>query len=208
MGVSVEAGTALTAIQRSTPPVQREGVVEAVKGSALAIHFSGPAAWNETDEVVLIMSTPSNRFRATGRYLASQGEVCAFALTTPWRPLNVRSSPRQRANLHARVTSILGQSRQDGRVIDVSLGGMGIWLPVKPGGGAIEVMITSEGFTSHLRCEVVSSTARDQGVVLGVRYAELNHVQETFVRQLVATLAAAELARPPEAIHEAEDLAS
>ena len=208
MDISVIAGTALAVIQKSAPPVQRQGVVAAVKQSALAIRFDAPVAWNETDEIVLIVSIAANRFRATGRYVASRGEVYAFALSTPWQPLNLRSAPRHRTDLYTQVSSVLGQSRQDGRVIDVSLGGMAVWVPTKPGGGAVELMITSGGFTSHLRCEVLSSVPQKSGVVLRVRYAELNQVQRAFVRQLVATAATTELAAADEATRDAQQLAS
>lgn len=208
MNVSIAAGAALAVLQKSSPPVQRAGVVAAVKRSALAVRFEGPVTWNETDEIVLIMSVDGKRLRATGRYVASQGDVHAFALATPWQPLNLRGAPRSRTNLYARVSSVLGQSRQDGRVVDVSLSGMAVWAPLKPGGGSVELMIASGGFTSHLRCEVVSAIPEASGVLLGLRYAELNHVQQAFVRQLVATAAAAEAAAEKEATRDAELLAS
>ena len=208
MDISVIAGTVLAVIQKSAPPVQRQGVVAAVKRSALAIRFDAPVAWNETDEIVLIVSIAANRFRATGRYVALRGEVYAFALSTPWQPLNLRSAPRHRTDLYTQVSSVLGQSRQDGRVIDVSLDGMAVWVPTKPGGGAVELMTTSGGFTSHLRGEVLSSVPQKSGVVLRVRYAELNQVQRAFVRQLVATAATTELAAADEATRDARHLAS
>ena len=202
MEFSVTAGTALAVIQKSNPPVQREGIVAAVKGATLAIGFAAPVQWSETDEIVLIARSAATRFRATGRFVASGGDVYAFALITPWQPLNLRSSPRHQADLHVRVTSVLGQSRQDGRVLDVSLGGMAVWVPAKPGGGAIDVTVAADGFAAKLRCEVLATVPSEPGVVLRVRYDELNAVQQAFVRKLVATAAAMPLKAPAEDIEE------
>ena len=208
MELTLTVGTALAVVQKSTPPMQREGVVAAVKRSALAIRFAGPVSWNETDEIVLIVSVAANRYRATARYVASQGAVYAFALTTAWQPLNLRSTPRYRVDLYAKVCSVLGQSRQDGRVVDLSLGGMAVWVPSKPGGGAIEVMITAGGFTSHLPCEVLAARPQTSGVIIRARFGELDQVQRAFVRQLVATAASAGLTSQAEAIRDAQQLAS
>ena len=208
MGLSITEGTALAVLQKSTPPLQRAGVVVAVKGATLALRFADPVAWNKTDETILIVAVAGKRFRTTGRFVASQDGLFAFARATAWQPLNLRRAPRSRTKLYARVTSILGQSRQDGHVLDVSLGGMSVWVPLKPGGGAVEVMITSGAFTSHLRCEIVSSVAEGSGVLLGVRFVELNHVQQAFVRQLVRNAEAAAATAEFEGMSEDELLAS
>jgi len=207
MKVSVEAGTALVVIQKGAVPVQREGVVVAVKGTALALRIDESAAWSDAAETVLIISHAEGRSRASARYVACQNDVYAFALTSRWQRLELRSSPRYRLDLGVRVSSVLGQSRQDGKMVDVSLGGLAVRVPTKPGGGAVEVEINRDGFTSHLRCEIVGSVAEESSVLLRLRYAELNHVQLAFVRRLVRS-ALEDPAAALEAARDDEPLAS
>lgn len=207
MKISVEAGTALAVIQKGAAPVQREGVVVAVKGTALALRIDKPAAWSDAAETVLIISLAEGRFRASVRYVARQNDVYAFALTSRWHGLDLRSAPRYRLDLGVRVSSVLGQSRQDGKIVDVSLGGLAVRVPTKPGGGAVEVEINHDGFRSRLRCEIVDSVAEESSVLLRLRYAELNHVQLAFIRRLV-TSALADPAAAFEAARDDEPLAS
>lgn len=186
MEPTLEPGGPITVIRRSQPPAQHVGVLSAVRRSAVAVRFPTDVSFPEYDELLLITGSPGARFIATARFAASEGQIVAFTLLGPWKQLDLRKHARRILDLNVEVRSVLGQSRQDGQVLDISMGGMAVKVQSKPGGNTVEVAMMSGGFTSHLRCDVVSSRAEPSGVILHLRFQQLTPPQLAFVRQLVA----------------------
>ncbi|MBA4179546.1 MAG: hypothetical protein C0506_03060 [Anaerolinea sp.] len=184
-----EPGAPITVIRRAHPTVQYPGKVSASRRAAVAVMFADPPAWDGDDDVMLIVGPPAARFAATGRFVAAQAALVAFAVTGPWQPLELSKAPRRALDVVAEVRSVLGQSRQPGRILDVSAEGMTVVVATKPGGKAVDVVLTRDGFSSHFRCDTVSSTSESAGVTLQLTYQDLTTAQQAFVRQLVASTA-------------------
>jgi hypothetical protein len=87
------------------------------------------------------------------------------------------------------VRSVLGSSRQEGRLIDVSFGGAAVALDSRPGGSQVEVGLWADGYGARLLCDVVSSNTGPSGeTLLHLRFREPSAPQQAFIRQLVALL--------------------
>ena len=196
MDPEISGGTPLVVFQRTTPKVQWTGVVVGLRAGGCAARIASPPEWDATKELLLIAGTPGKRWVSTGRFTAAQGEVVGFTLGSGWQPFDIRSSPRVAADLQAEVRSVLGQSKQPGRLIDISLGGMAVSVAAKPGGSALEVGIWANGYAAQLPCEVISTSQRDGAVVLHLKFQPLSPPQQAFVRQVVSTLMAAAHAGP------------
>jgi PilZ domain-containing protein len=190
------SGTPLVVFQRETPKVQWTGVVVAARSGGCAARISSPPQWDAAAQLMLIAGTPGKRWVASGRFAAAQGEVVGFSLVSSWQPFDLRKSPRVSADLQAEVRSVLGQSKQPGRLIDISAGGMAVSVATKPGGSALEVAIWANGYAAQLPCEVISSNQADGGVVLHLKFQPLSPPQQAFVRQVVATLMAGQHSGP------------
>lgn len=187
-----EPGTPITVVHRTDPPSQYVGEISASRRTALAIRFDQAPDLDTPDDMLLIIGPVGARLTATGRFVASQGNVVAFTLVTSWQHLDLRKSPRRALDGMVEVRSVLGQSRQEGYITDISMGGIAVTVRTKPGGSALELKISRDGFTSHIRCRVASVTTGPESVTLHLQYENLSPPQQAFIRQLVASAA------PPE----------
>jgi hypothetical protein len=190
------SGTPLVVFQRDAPSVQWTGVVVAARSGGCAARISSPPQWDATAELLLIAGTPGKRWVASGRFTAAQGEVVGFTLAGSWQPFDIRKSPRVAADLQAEVRSVLGQSKQPGRLIDISAGGMAVSVATKPGGSMLEVGIWANGYAAQLPCEVISTSPAGDAVVLHLKFQPLSPPQQAFVRQVVAGLMAGQHSGP------------
>lgn len=183
-------------VLRPAPPVQWQGVVVALKETSLAIRLNEPRdAWDAEQQYLVICGSPGSRVSAPARFVASNGAAAAFRLTGGWKQLDLRSSPRFSTDLKAEVRSVLGSSRQPGRVVDISLGGAAVAVDVRPGGSQIELGIAANGYSARLVCDVLNTSQSGDETVLHVRFHEMSAPHQAFVRQLVASLVDAEARR-------------
>lgn len=183
---------AITVVHRTQPPAQYTGEISASRRTAVAVRFDKAPNLDTPDEMLLIIGPAGARLTATGRFVASQGNVVAFTLLTSWQQLDLRKAPRRALDGMVEVRSVLGQSRQDGYIADISMGGIAVVVATKPGGNAVELKISRDGFTSHVRCRIVSVTTNTESATLHLNYQELSPPQLAFIRQLVASAAPAD----------------
>jgi hypothetical protein len=71
--------------------------------------------------------------------------------------------------------------------MDVSMGGMAVTVETRPGGKALQVVLTANGYSATLPCETVGASESDDVTLLHLRFEELTASQRAFVRQLVAS---------------------
>lgn|GEM_PF-2485996 len=196
MSVLPAPGTPVVVVLRSAEPVQWQGHVVAVRDASIAVRLSGPRP--EFDPLlpyVIISGEPGSRFSAPARLTAQNGAAAAFKLTSGWKPLDLRKAPRFATDLKAEVRSVLGNSRQPGRVIDISTGGAAVAVDSRPGGSQIELGISANGYSARLVCDVLNTSEVGSDTVLHVKFASVSPPHQAFLRQLVASLMEAEAKR-------------
>lgn len=193
MSVTPEAGMPVVVVLRSPQPIQWQGEIVALRHASLAVRVTkAPGAWNSMLSYVVICGSPGSRFTAEANFVARNGEVAAFKLTSRWKPLDLRRDPRFATDLRAEVRSVLGNSRQDGRIIDISLGGAAVAVETRPGGSQLEVGIAADGYAARILCDVLSSSQAGAETILHLRFRDLTPAQQAFIRQFVATLVQAQ----------------
>ena len=189
MGATPEPGMPVAVVLRSPQPVQWQGEIVALRDASLAIRVANaPASWNSMLPYYVICGTPGSRFKAPANFVARNGDVAAFKLNARWKALDLRHDQRLAADLQAEVRSALGNSRQQGRVIDISLGGAAIATETKPGGSQVEVGLNAQGYSARVLCDVISTSQAGSEVVLHLGFKDLTPPHQAFIRQLVAWL--------------------
>ncbi len=193
MASVVAPGTPITIVRRSSPPEQWTATVVVAREDSLAARVSGPPpAWQPGGEYMVIQGAQGARTFAMCSFVASRNEVAAFRLTTHWRPLDLRKDRRYPVDLQVEVRSVLGTSRQPGRLLDISMGGLAVAVESRPGGSQLEVSLWNGGYAASVPCELVRPTpAPDGRTVLHLRFRELTPPQHAFIRQFIASLQAA-----------------
>jgi hypothetical protein len=184
-------GAEIVAVRISAhPPEQFSGTIVAARESAIAARFPG-ASFQPGETVVLFCGRLGARLMARGVWLRSQGDASAFQLTGAFQPFDARKVQRVPSDFSAEVRSVIGTSRQPGTVVDVSTGGLAVAVATKPGGRAVVVYITANGFSAALPCETVGTSPREDCVILNLRFEELTPARQAFVRLLVSAASAA-----------------
>jgi hypothetical protein len=107
-----------------------------------------------------------------------------FALPQGWNPLD--RDDFEPLAIRAEVRSVLGNSRQTGTIRAVTLEGLVIEVPARPGGRSLEVAVDSHGYSARLGCTLIDSHAEGRQSILEVSFAGLTPAQHAFVRILVA----------------------
>jgi len=191
---SLEAGASVVVMLAAVrPPELRPATVLAAKGERIVVRFESPLAV-ELDAIALVIVGPlGHRLVARTQCSGTKEGVYAFRIISEWQPFDGRLAPRYAMSLQAEVRSVLGGSRQAGKLIDISLGGAAVLVSSRPGGKSLELGLTSGGFASRLPCEVVGTTEREDSVILHLRFEALAPPQVAFLRRLV-TVAENELA--------------
>ena len=193
MSVVPEPGMPVVVVLRSPEPIQWQGEIVALRDATLAVRVrNSPDAWNSMLQYVIICGQPGSRFTAEASFLARNSEVAAFKLSSRWKPLDLRRDPRFATDLRAEVRSVLGSSRQEGRIIDISMGGAAVSVESRPGGSQLEIGIASDGYAARVLCDVLSSSQAGSETILHLRFRDLTPPQQAFIRQLVASLVQAQ----------------
>jgi len=189
MPAHIAPGCAATVICRSDKPGHWNGSIVAVKESGIALRLAAPPpSWDAAAAYMVVCGEPGHRMVVPARFVASSAAAVAFRPNGDWEPLDFRRDPRFRTDMRAEVRSVLGSSRQTGRVIDVSMGGMAVLVEARPGGRQVSVGVVNGGFGAHLLCDVVAADDVEDGVLLRLKFTGLNPPQQAFVRQLVGGL--------------------
>lgn len=183
-------GTPVTVVLRSAQPAQWPGEVAAVREGGVAVRIAGAMPeWDPRGTYVLVALDGSTRVSQPAAYMGHSERAVAFRALGPWQPVDRRAHPRFAANYRAEVRSVLGNSRQDGRLVDISMGGMAVRVGSRPGGRQVQVRVWAGPFSSELLCMVVGAEEDESGVVLRLQYTDLLPAQRAFVRQVVEGLA-------------------
>ncbi len=189
MSASPEPGTPILVVQRSVPPKQWQGELIVHRDDTLAARiFGAPTAWAATGTYSIIWGTPGSRFVCSATFTARKGDVAAFRLTSNWSLIDLRRAVRFDVELAAEVRSVLGNSRQAGSLIDVSVSGAAVEVETRPGGSQMEVGLRANGYSARLLCDVVSTHSVGSKTVLHLRFRDMTPPQLAFVRQLVGQL--------------------
>lgn len=182
-------GTPVTVVQRGASPVQWAGEIAAVREGGVAVRVAqGPAEWDAGARYSVVALVTGAKLVLPAAYLAHNERAVAFRALGPWQRLEQRRHPRYAVDLSAEVRSVLGNSRQGGRVVDISLGGMAVRVPSRPGGRQVRVGVAAGAYSSELLCTVVGAEEQADGVLLRLAFSELLPAQRAFVRQLIAGL--------------------
>lgn len=189
-------GTPVVVVLRAPEPLQWHGHVVALRDASLAIRLSdSPPRFDPLMPYILICGEQGSRFSAPARFVAQNGQAAAFKLTSTWKPLDLRRAHRFATDLKAEVRSVLGNSRQTGRVIDISTGGAAVAVDARPGGSQIELGVAANGYSARLLCDVLHVSEVGSDTVLHVRFCDVSPPHQAFIRQLVASLIEAEARR-------------
>ncbi|MBK8561274.1 PilZ domain-containing protein [Candidatus Amarobacter glycogenicus] len=182
-------GMPVVVVLRTPRPVQWQGEVVAVRETSLAVSVkNAPESWDPNGPYVVICGTPGSRLTAQAHLVARNGEVTAFKVLGNWKPLDLRRDQRFATDLRVEVRSVLGSSRQQGRLIDVSLGGAAAVVESRPGGSQVEIGIAAQGYSARLLCDLVGSSQVGDETVIHLRFKDLTPPHQAFVRNLVAWL--------------------
>ncbi|GMV85943.1 MAG: hypothetical protein AMXMBFR80_17980 [Dehalococcoidia bacterium] len=191
---AVAPGTPITIVRRSSPPEQWTAAVVVAREDSIAARVSDPPpAWQPDGDYMIIQGSPGGRTFAICSFVAAKNGVAAFRLATHWRPLDLRKDRRYPADLQVEVRSVLGTSRQPGRLVDISMGGLAVTVETRPGGSQLEVSLWNGGYSASVPCELVRPTEAPNGhTVLHLRFRELTPSRQAFIRQFIASLQAAQ----------------
>lgn len=188
-------GTPVTVILRSPAAAQWPGEVAAVREGGIAVRLAGEMPeWDPAATYALVALNGNVRMTQLAAYIGHSQRAVAFRSLGPWQPVYRRKYPRYRADCRVEVRSVLGNSRQDGRMVDISLGGMAVRVGSRPGGKQVQVRVWAGAFSSELLCMVVGADEEEAGVLLRLQYVELLPAQRAFVRQVIEELAGPEAA--------------
>jgi hypothetical protein len=124
--------------------------------------------------------------------VAEKGTVVAFRIISVLKSIDLRRDPRFNVDLKVEVRSVLGSSRQAGRLVDVSMSGTALAVDTRPGGSQIEIGLQANGYSARLLCDVISTHKSGAETVMHLRFRDVSPPQQAFVRQLVGQLVQAE----------------
>jgi hypothetical protein len=171
----------------AVPPVQSSGTVVTLNAQAVAARFADGATFSAGKPVLLITGVLGSRQVARGTWAGTRDGISVFKLVSAFRPFDARKDGRVPLQIRGEVRSVLGGSRQPCNIMDVSMGGMAVTVETRPGGKALQVVLTANGYSATLPCETVGASESDDETLLHLRFEELTASQRAFVRQLVAS---------------------
>lgn len=191
MREDLEPGKQISIVRRTDPPGQWVADIVAVRDDSVALRMpEAVASWDADAVYLLIAGVSGSRRVAPASYFAHKNSAVAFKLRGPWKPLDLRKDRRFQADMQVEVRSVLGSSRQAGRLVDISMGGLAIAVDTRPGGNQVEARLYSSGYSAQVICDIVRTTQSGPSTILHLRYHELTAPQAAFIRQLIASLVA------------------
>jgi hypothetical protein len=182
-------GVAVAVIWRNaSAPGSARGRLRTLSGDGAAVDIDGDLPWKPGAEVLLVAGEVGSRLVAKARFHASRGNAAIFTLAGGFHPFDLRGQARYPLLARTEVRSVLGQSRQPGQVLDISLGGLAVEVATKPGGKMVEVPLQLYGYAATLLCEIVGTAGEEGHIVLHLQFATLTPPQRAFVRNVVQRL--------------------
>ncbi len=182
-------GTPVVVVQRTANPRQFQGELIAYRDGTLAVRVAGgPTAWDPATPYSVIWGAPGARTICNVAFVTSKDSAVAFRAVSALKSIDLRRDQRFNFDLNVEVRSVLGTSRQSGRLVDISAGGAAVSVDVKPGGSQVEVGLHANGYAARLLCEVVNTHVNGDQTVLHLRFKDLSPPQQAFVRNLVGLL--------------------
>jgi hypothetical protein len=190
MDCMIATGDAVTVVRsaENRTPLPAGRVVN-VTDQAILLGFRSDVGLVPGERVVLLATRDGHRLVVSARYAGASGSNRLFLTPAGWHPVESREAHRFPLGHPAEVRSVLGQSRQQGAILDISAGGLAVLLPQKPGGRQVEVRLELEGYAATLLARAVATTPHDEGVVLHLQFLDLASAQHAFVRNLLLRLA-------------------
>ena len=152
------------------------------------IYLEAPQAWDPAVPYSVIWGAPGSRSVCNVTFVASKESAVALRVISALKSIDLRRDQRFNFELNVEVRSVLGSSRQGGRLIDISAGGAAVAVDAKPGGSQVEIGLQANGYSARLLCEVVHTHISGDQTVLHLRFKDLSPPQQAFVRNLVGRL--------------------
>lgn len=165
-----------------------KGTTAGCSSNAVAAVLESPGFPAGDGQVLVVAGVRGSRRFAPAAFVRVHGGAHIFRLLGEWRPFDVRASKRFRVDLPAQVTALLGGARHEGRVMDVSAGGMAVAVQTSPVGRDLEVALVFDGYGAHLPCRLVGAELWRSGQLLHLQFAALTIAQQAFIRNLLALL--------------------
>lgn len=182
-------GTPVVLVQRTANPRQFQGELIAFRDGTMAVRLAdGPRTWDPATAYSVIWGAPGSRSICNVSFVACKDSAVAFRTVSALKPIDLRRDQRFNFELNVEVRSVLGTSRQTGRLIDISAGGAAVAVDARPGGSQVEVGLQANGYAARLLCDVVNSHDSGDQTVLHLRFKDLSPPQQAFVRNLVGRL--------------------
>lgn len=156
----------------------------------LDLTVADPPEFLRGERAVLVRLQGESRLAAEAAFVGrSSLTSCRFQLLSAWRLIERRIFPRFETNLRADVRNLQDGLTQEGKVLDMSQGGLRVRTR-RPAAGLVEVLVHEGTDGMRLPCDVVGSNVADQATELRLRFRELAPEQRRFVHRMVATLQA------------------
>ncbi len=182
-------GTPVIIVPRTANPRQLQGELIAFKDATMAVRIHGdPGPWDPSLRYSVIWGAPGSRSICNVSFVASKDSAVALRVTSALKAIDLRRDQRFNFDLNVEVRSVLGSSRQTGRLIDISAGGAAVSVDARPGGSQIEVGLQANGYSARVLCDVVDTHVSGDQTVLHLRFRDLSPAQQAFVRNLVGRL--------------------
>lgn len=189
MSAAPPPGTPVVVVQKTANVRQYQGEIIAFRDATLAVRMhSAPETWDAAASYSVIWGAPGSRSLCNVSFVANKDSAVALRVTSALKSIDLRRDARFTFELNVEVRSVLGSSRQTGRLVDVSSGGAAVAVDARPGGSQVEVGLQADGYAARLLCDVVNTRESGEQTVLHLRFKDLTPPQQAFVRNLVGRL--------------------
>lgn len=181
-------GAPATVIPRGDGPGAR-GTLIADRLFAITLAVPG-SPWQYGDDVIISVGERGETVAALARFREARPGQAVFTRQSPWRPFNRRAFERYRVSIAADLAA--PPHRYPATVVDVSLGGCAVETGTPPPGDATPLTLEWPGLPAPLTVAIVRTRETAPGrFTWHLRFEPLTPAAEAFLRELVATLAAA-----------------
>jgi len=172
------------------PPRQIQARALRVDGALIALECDAGDLNAESEPARAVVLRGDNKYIAAGDVTVAADGAAWLRLTSAWQVMNRRRNSRYPARMAATVICLESHASQQGRVLDISHGGLRVELPVQPGPGELLIKLNWQRAAVLLPAIMAGWDDTDEGGQLRVRFGELDAEQRHFIDDLVAYLSA------------------